>query len=105
MIWVATSPALVVTSVGWSLASIGSSWATKICRIRWDGAPDAALDAYHHARRPIAQQVLTLTGRLTRMATLPRPLRPLRNTAMGLAAHVPAVRRGLAWRLSGLIYR
>jgi 2-polyprenyl-6-methoxyphenol hydroxylase-like FAD-dependent oxidoreductase len=70
-----------------------------------DGAPDAVLDAYSQARRPIAEQVLTLTGRLTRMATLPKPLRPVRNTAMGLAAHLPAVRNGLAWRLSGLVYR
>jgi 2-polyprenyl-6-methoxyphenol hydroxylase-like FAD-dependent oxidoreductase len=69
------------------------------------GRPDTVLDAYSQARRPIAQQVLTLTGRLTRMATLPRPLRPVRNIAMGVASHVPAVRNGLAWRLSGLVYR
>ena len=70
-----------------------------------DGAPDAALDDYAAARRPIAQQVITLTDRLTRMATLPRALRPIRNTAMGVAGRIPAVRRALAWRLSGLVYR
>ena len=69
------------------------------------GAPEEALDAYSRSRRPIARQVLTLTGRLTRLATLPPPLRPVRNTAMGLAAHFGSVREGLAWRLSGLIYR
>ncbi len=69
------------------------------------GAPDTVLDTYAQARRPMAQQVLTVTGRLTRLATLPRPLRPVRNTAMRLAAHIPAVRNGLAWRLSGLVYR
>ncbi len=64
-----------------------------------------ALDAYSASQLPKAQQVLTLTGRLTRIATLPRPLRPIRNSAMRLAAHVPAARRQLAWRLSGLVYR
>jgi 2-polyprenyl-6-methoxyphenol hydroxylase-like FAD-dependent oxidoreductase len=69
------------------------------------GAPDAVLDDYAAARRPIAQQVITLTDRLTRMATLPRALRPIRNAAMDLAGRIPAVRRALAWRLSGLVYR
>lgn len=66
------------------------------------GGPDAALDAYSAAQRRRAERVLKLTGRLTRVATLPRPLRPLRNTGMRLAAEVPAVRRQLAMRLSGL---
>jgi 2-polyprenyl-6-methoxyphenol hydroxylase-like FAD-dependent oxidoreductase len=69
------------------------------------GADDAVLDDYAAARRPIAQQVITLTDRLTRMATLPRALRPIRNAAMGVAGRIPAVRRALAWRLSGLVYR
>jgi 2-polyprenyl-6-methoxyphenol hydroxylase-like FAD-dependent oxidoreductase len=66
--------------------------------------PDT-LDAYSAGQRHKAREVLTLTGRLTRVATLPRPLRPARNSVMRLAAHVPAVRRQLAWRLSGLVYR
>jgi 2-polyprenyl-6-methoxyphenol hydroxylase-like FAD-dependent oxidoreductase len=65
----------------------------------------AALDAYNASRRPIAQEVLTATGRLTRLATLPRAVRPARNALMRLAAQVPAVRGQLAWRLSGLVYR
>lgn len=69
------------------------------------GAPETVLDGYTQSRRPIARQVLTLTGRLTRLATLPRPLRPVRNVAMSAAAEIPAVRDGLAWRLSGLVYR
>jgi 2-polyprenyl-6-methoxyphenol hydroxylase-like FAD-dependent oxidoreductase len=63
------------------------------------------LDAYSASQRQKAQQVLTATGRLTQVATMPRPLRPIRNSAMRLAAHVPAARRQLAWRLSGLVYR
>jgi 2-polyprenyl-6-methoxyphenol hydroxylase-like FAD-dependent oxidoreductase len=66
------------------------------------GGPDATLDAYATVQRGYAEQVLKLTGRLTRMATLPRPLRPIRNSAMRLAARVPAVRRQLAIQLSGL---
>ena len=69
------------------------------------GESDQLLDAYSAARRPIAQQVLRLTDRLTRLATLPAALRPVRNTAMTLASHVPAVQRALTWQLSGLVYR
>ncbi|OBK52071.1 FAD-dependent monooxygenase [Mycobacterium kubicae] len=69
------------------------------------GDSEAALDAYGATQRARAQQVLTLTGRLTRISTLPRPLRPIRNSALRVAAQIPAVRRQLAWRLSGLVYR
>ncbi|ORB72554.1 FAD-dependent oxidoreductase [Mycobacterium scrofulaceum] len=66
------------------------------------GGPDGALDDYSAAQRRRAERVLKLTGRLTRVSTLPRPLRPLRNAGIRLAAGVPAVRRQLAMRLSGL---
>jgi 2-polyprenyl-6-methoxyphenol hydroxylase-like FAD-dependent oxidoreductase len=69
------------------------------------GESDDLLDAYNEARRPIARQVLRLTDRLTRLATLPSALRGARNTAMTLASHVPAVPRGLTWQLSGLVNR
>ncbi|HET7665126.1 MAG TPA: FAD-dependent monooxygenase [Mycobacterium sp.] len=69
------------------------------------GAPDSVLADYSAARRPIAQQVVEMTDRLTRLATLPRAARPIRNTAIGLAGRIPAVQRGLASRLSGLVYR
>jgi 2-polyprenyl-6-methoxyphenol hydroxylase-like FAD-dependent oxidoreductase len=69
------------------------------------GESDQLLDAYSDARRPIAQQVVRLTDRLTRLATLPTALRPARNTAMSLASLLPAVRRKLSWQLSGLVYR
>ena len=36
------------------------------------GAADSTLDDYSAARRPIAQQVVEMTDRLTRLATLPR---------------------------------
>ena len=69
------------------------------------GAPDGVLDDYSAGRRPIAQQVVEMTDRLTRLATLPRAARPIRNTAISLAGRVPSVRRALAWRLSGLVNR
>jgi 2-polyprenyl-6-methoxyphenol hydroxylase-like FAD-dependent oxidoreductase len=70
-----------------------------------DSGSEQALDDYSAARRPIAQQVVTLTDRLTDLATLPRVLRPLRNVFLGIVGRIPAVRRLLAARLSGLVYR
>jgi 2-polyprenyl-6-methoxyphenol hydroxylase-like FAD-dependent oxidoreductase len=65
----------------------------------------AALDAYGAARRPVAQQVVAFADRLTRLATVPPGLRGARNLLLGLLSRLPAVRRTLAWRLSGLVYR
>lgn len=65
----------------------------------------AALDAYSAERRPIAEQVVALADRLTRLATVPPSLRVLRNLLLRTLTLLPRVRRNLAWRLSGLIYR
>ena len=70
-----------------------------------DGAGEAALAAYAAQRRPVAMQVLAIAGRLTRLATVSRWLRPLRNALLRTLAHSSAWRRQLAWRLSGLAYR
>jgi 2-polyprenyl-6-methoxyphenol hydroxylase-like FAD-dependent oxidoreductase len=69
------------------------------------GASETLLDDYSAARRPIARAVVTLTDRLTRLATLPRAARPIRNVVIGLAGRLPFVQRTLAMRLSGLVYR
>ncbi|MCW2516329.1 MAG: 2-polyprenyl-6-methoxyphenol hydroxylase-like oxidoreductase [Mycobacterium sp.] len=69
------------------------------------GAPDPLLDEYSARRRPIAKQVVALTDRLTKLATLPRPLRPLRNVLLGMVGRTPPITRALASRLSGLVYR
>jgi 2-polyprenyl-6-methoxyphenol hydroxylase-like FAD-dependent oxidoreductase len=63
------------------------------------------LNAYGATRRLVAKQVVALADRLTRLATVGRRLRPLRNTLLRSLASVPAFRRRLAWRLSGLVYR
>jgi 2-polyprenyl-6-methoxyphenol hydroxylase-like FAD-dependent oxidoreductase len=63
------------------------------------------LNAYGEIRRPIAEQVMALADQLTRLATIGRRLRPLRNTLLKLLACVPGFRRRLAWRLSGLVYQ
>jgi 2-polyprenyl-6-methoxyphenol hydroxylase-like FAD-dependent oxidoreductase len=69
------------------------------------GGDEGPLNAYGVIRRPIAEQVVTFANRLTGLATVGRRLRPLRNTLLKLLAYVPAFRRRLAWRLSGLVYR
>lgn len=69
------------------------------------GGPNSLLDEYSATRRPIAQQVVELTDRLTKLATLPRALRPVRNVALGIIGRIPPVTRALASRLSGLVYR
>lgn len=66
---------------------------------------EAPLDAYAATRRPVAEQVVGFAGQLTRLATMSRALRPIRNLLLGTLSAVPAFRRRLAWRLSGLVYR
>jgi len=70
-----------------------------------DGGPDSVLDDYSATRRPIAKQVVELTDRLTKLATLPRALRPLRNVLLGVVGRIPRATQALASRLSGLVYR
>lgn len=69
------------------------------------GGADSLLDDYSATRRPIAQQVVALTDRLTRLATLRPALRPIRNTLLGIIGRFPRATRALAARLSGLVYR
>lgn len=69
-------------------------------------SPDSALDRYEALRRPAAQQVLKLAGRLTGMATVrSAPRRFLRNLALTLMDRLPPARRRLEMNLSGLSRR
>jgi 2-polyprenyl-6-methoxyphenol hydroxylase-like FAD-dependent oxidoreductase len=63
------------------------------------------LDEYATGSRAEAMHVVALAHRLTRLATAPPALRPLRNAALRLLALVPAFRRGLAEQLSALGHR
>ncbi|GAA3609574.1 NAD(P)/FAD-dependent oxidoreductase [Nonomuraea rosea] len=67
-----------------------------------DGGSQDLLDGYAAARRPVAEKVVGLASRLTALATASAARRPLRNVVLGLAGRIPAVRRRLAWQLSGL---
>lgn len=69
------------------------------------GDNDEPLNTYNATRRPVAKQVVLLTDRLTRLATVGWQFRSLRNALLKFLAYSPAFRRRLAWRLSGLVYR
>jgi 2-polyprenyl-6-methoxyphenol hydroxylase-like FAD-dependent oxidoreductase len=77
-----------------------------LTRVIRDRAPDTVLDDYGRARRPAAQAVLSLSSRLTRIATLrSAAARLMRNLALRLLSHVRPFRRRLALDLSGLSRR
>ncbi|MCC5581006.1 FAD-dependent monooxygenase [Microtetraspora sp. AC03309] len=67
-----------------------------------DGEPESLLDSYAATRRPQAEQVVALAGRLTKLATAAAGRRVLRNLLLAVAGRIPAVRTRLAWQLSGL---
>jgi 2-polyprenyl-6-methoxyphenol hydroxylase-like FAD-dependent oxidoreductase len=69
-----------------------------------DGREDK-LDDYASGSRAEAMHVVALAHRLTRLATAPPAVRPLRNVALRLLAHVPAFRRRLAEQLSAVGHR
>jgi 2-polyprenyl-6-methoxyphenol hydroxylase-like FAD-dependent oxidoreductase len=63
------------------------------------------LDEYAAGSRAEAVRVVALAHRLTRLATAPPAVRPLRNVGLRLLAHVPAFRRRLAEQLSAIGHR
>jgi len=68
--------------------------------------PESALDQYQILRRPAAEQVLRLAGRLTHVAIMRSPVkRQLRNTIFAVINRLPFVKHGLAMNLSGLSRR
>ncbi|MFJ3285008.1 FAD-dependent oxidoreductase [Streptomyces sp. NPDC086669] len=63
------------------------------------------LDAYEATRRPVAEQVVRLADRMTRLATTRRPAaRGVRNIALQMLGHTP-FRTKLATELAELNYR
>ena len=64
---------------------------------------EGRLDAWANERHRIASDVVTMTDRLTRIATIkPRAAQHLRNVAVLLAGHMPLVRAALARKLAEL---
>jgi 2-polyprenyl-6-methoxyphenol hydroxylase-like FAD-dependent oxidoreductase len=67
------------------------------------GADERSLDGYEAQRRPVAADVVAMTDRMTRVATVNRSLaRRIRNTTLRVLNRVPAVRRNIALNLSEL---
>lgn len=66
---------------------------------------EAALDDYAVRRRPVAEEVIALSDRLTRFGIAQGVRRSVRNLVLSTLARLPRFRRMLAWRLSGLVYR
>lgn len=62
---------------------------------------ESDLDAYSTNSRAEAIRVVGLAHRLTRLANVPRPVRPLRNAVLGLAGKLRKTQAGLAKQLAG----
>lgn len=64
---------------------------------------ESGLDDYQSRRRPVAQKVIALTDRMTRVATLRAPGALLvRNLAINLILRIPTLNRRLAMRIAEL---
>jgi 2-polyprenyl-6-methoxyphenol hydroxylase-like FAD-dependent oxidoreductase len=65
-----------------------------------------ALAAWQAKRHAVAQDVVSLTDTMTRVATTPsRPLQIARDALISLVGHIPAAQHAMAKRLSELVYR
>jgi 2-polyprenyl-6-methoxyphenol hydroxylase-like FAD-dependent oxidoreductase len=65
------------------------------------GGDDARLDEWAAERHQVAEGVVRLTDRMTRVASLHSPsLRKLRNLAVAFAGHIPPLKRAVARRLA-----
>jgi 2-polyprenyl-6-methoxyphenol hydroxylase-like FAD-dependent oxidoreductase len=64
---------------------------------------DAALDGYEERRRPVAQEIVALTDRTTRVATASGVVaRTARDAALSLVGRIPAVQHRMAFQLAEL---
>ena len=67
------------------------------------GEDTGALDKWEAKRMEVARDVVTLTDRMTRVATLSSPVgRMLRNAVIGLAGYSSAARHQIAEKLAEL---
>ncbi|MEV0287398.1 NAD(P)/FAD-dependent oxidoreductase [Kribbella sp. NPDC050820] len=63
---------------------------------------ESELDTYAATSRTEALRVVGLAHRLTRLANVPRPVRPLRNAVLGLVGRLNKTQNGLAKQLAGI---
>ncbi|WP_433365734.1 FAD-dependent monooxygenase [Actinoplanes sp. CA-142083] len=99
-IFLAGDAAHVHSPAGGQGMNTGIQDAIELAAVLADGTD---LDAYEARRRPVAAEVVALTHRMTKVATLrSRPLIALRNAVLPLVGGIPAVGRGLAMNLSEL---
>jgi 2-polyprenyl-6-methoxyphenol hydroxylase-like FAD-dependent oxidoreductase len=74
-----------------------------IAKAVYEQTSESGLDQYQSLRRPAAEQVLGLAGRLTSLATMKNPVkRRVRNAVFSLLNHLSPAKRTLAMNLSGL---
>jgi 2-polyprenyl-6-methoxyphenol hydroxylase-like FAD-dependent oxidoreductase len=65
--------------------------------------PDAWLDGYERARRPVAEQVVALTDRMTRVGTMTGPAgQAVRNLMLRAIDHIPAAKARIAAQMAEL---
>ncbi len=101
-------PPFLFGTVVKNLAEVGLTKTARVVvgeavrpRPRREGREDK-LDEYAAGSRAEAMHVVALAHRLTRLATAPPAIRPLRNLALRLLALVPPFRRSLAEQLSAI---
>ena len=79
-------------NLAWKLASVVNG-----------KAPEALVDSYEVERAPVAENVLRMTGVMTRSITSGSPwVRGIRNFAMSLVTALPPLRRAVATRVAEL---
>ena len=70
------------------------------------GGDDTRLDEWAAERHQVAEAVVRLTDRMTRVASMQSPsLRKLRNLAVAFAGHIPPLKRAVARRLAEIDHR
>lgn len=75
--------------------AVNLAW--KLALVIREKSPDSLLESYNEEREPVAKMVLSLTDRLTRMATVQSPLgQQLRNTLLPILAGIHTVEDRIA---------
>ena len=79
-----------------------ASLARVLTEVLRDG-DEARVDVWASERHRVARDVVTMTDRMTRIATMKSaPAQTLRNVAVAFAGHLPRVRASLARTLAEL---